>query len=87
MINSGSKVHTTAMTSNLCKFYITWETMNCSAYQYIKGSQVAVRSEPSTSTFLFLSLTHFCYRTNKLQGIEQMEGLGKLIKIIHPIGS
>jgi hypothetical protein len=37
--------------------------------------------------FVSVSGTHFCYRLSKPQSLMQMEGLGKLIKISHLIGS
>jgi hypothetical protein len=37
--------------------------------------------------YFYASGTHFCYRLSKPQGLVRLEGLGKLIKIIHLIGS
>jgi hypothetical protein len=37
--------------------------------------------------YFYASLTHFCLWLSKPQGLVQPEGLGKLIKIIHLIGS
>jgi hypothetical protein len=38
-------------------------------------------------SYFYASGTHFCYRLSKHQGLVQPEGLDKLIKIIHLIGS
>jgi hypothetical protein len=37
--------------------------------------------------YLSASDTQFCYRLSKPQGLVQLEGLGKLKKLIHLIGS
>jgi hypothetical protein len=37
--------------------------------------------------YFYASCTHFCWRFSKFQGLVLPEGLGKLIKIIHLIGS
>jgi hypothetical protein len=35
--------------------------------------------------YFYASGTHFCWRLSKPQGLVRLEGLGKLIKIIHLI--
>jgi hypothetical protein len=37
--------------------------------------------------YFYASGTHFCKRLSKPQGLLRPEGLGKLIKIIHLVGS
>jgi hypothetical protein len=39
-----------------------------------------------TNISLYVSSTHFCYRLSKPQGLVRLEGLRKLIKIIHLTG-
>jgi hypothetical protein len=44
------------------------------------------RSTPQKH-YLYASGTHFCQKLRKPQGLMQPDGLGKLKKIIHLIGS